>query len=60
MCEQYGLKLLGRIPLHQEVARACDTGRSFLDSVDNAAHAPVIDAFRKIVQEVTCIVGESA
>ena len=47
MCEELGLRLLGKVPLDPRIGRSCDEGRSFLAEVPDS---PAALAYSRIVK----------
>jgi len=54
MCEELGIKLLGKIPLDPRLARCCDQGQSFLDEFPES---PASIVYREIIEEIKAYVG---
>ncbi|XP_030232130.1 cytosolic Fe-S cluster assembly factor nubp1 [Gadus morhua] len=51
MCEELGLRLLGKVPLDPRIGRSCDEGRSFLAEVPDSPAALAYSRIVKSIQE---------
>ena len=59
MCEELGLRLLGKVPLDPRIGQSCDEGRSFLNDVPDS---PAAHAYNSIVKSESheCWLDETA
>ncbi|XP_003741901.1 cytosolic Fe-S cluster assembly factor nubp1 [Galendromus occidentalis] len=56
MCRDFGLKLLGEVPLDSKLAQACDEGKLFVQQFPDA---PVTDVYKNIAQGIRSSLEES-
>jgi Mrp family chromosome partitioning ATPase len=56
LCEELGLKLLGRVPLDPSVGRACDEGRSLFEEEDGLNVSHVAKVYKEIVDALVVLI----